>query len=482
MPLDRTDAVVIGAGVEGLAAALTLALAGKGVVCVDRRDRVDELGGWDDAWVVPGTARALGLFQHGLILAAPPPHLSLAGENWRVLWPDAGRSARALGGEDGDALKELATSLRRWREALRETGSAARAMLASLDLVRQNDAAALGQFLRASATGIASRRLRDGQLQGLMLAMAARAAPVAPGAAGSAPMLLALADYFDGADQGLKPVSGGARALAAALAAAFKAAGGDLALGREVSEILMEREAAAGVALGPGASIKAASAVAAVSPRRLTQGLLSTRRYGRILGGLAASPKKMQAAMRIGLAREPDLPEAQLGLWRGGVSVWLGASVENTGAAARAMHQRQLHETPVVELRLAPGLREGLLVSPLCPAELAEGPWTPARLDRLRSNLLAAVRMHWPQTHALIEEADLLKPALPGPTASTGAIFGGAERTPALDAMFAFGGDTAGALIKGVHLCVPRALEPDCQAGVLAAGAVAGLNGQRLRA
>jgi phytoene dehydrogenase-like protein len=484
MPLDRCDAVVIGAGVEGLSAALTLALAGKKTVCVDRRSQVEDLGGWDEAWVTPAALRALGLFQRGVHLTAPTPNLSLVDGAWRVLWPDTARTARTLAAVEGDAFIEFANGLIRCRTVLREPGAAARAMLSSIDIVRQNGAALtdLAAILRESALNFLDRRHRDEQTKALLLAMAARFAPAAPQAAGSAPMLLTLAPFFDGGEQAPRPIAGGGRAMAAALAAAFTAAGGELTLGHEVSEIQMEREAAMGVALGPHASIKTGTVIAAIAPKRLTQGLLSTRRYGRLLSGLRAPPRQALAAMRLSLAREPDFPDARLGLWRSGVSVWLGASTGNLQAAFAAMQARRLHDAPVVELRFDAGLREATLVSPYCPGELADGPWTDVRRDALRSAFLASVRTHWPQTHALIEDAAMLSPGPIEASAATGAIFGGADRGQGLDTLFAWPADTPGPLLKGVYLCAPRALDPDGQAGIMAAGLAAGLGGQRLRA
>lgn len=484
MPLDRTDAVVIGAGVEGLTAALTLALGGKQTLCVDQRGRVEELGRPDEAWVSARTVRTLGLFEHGLRLAAPSPHLALNGGVWTALWPDSDRTARTLTGDEADAFLETAACLLSARTALREPGAAARAMLSGLDLVRTDGGrpAELGHFLRASASDWLARRLDDANLRGLMLAMAARQAPVSPVEAASAPMLLALSPFLDEGAASPKLVAGGAQSLIVALAAAFKAAGGELLLGHEVREIVMEREAVTGVALSQGGTVKAAMVVAAVAPKRLTQGLLSTRRYGRLLSGLRAAPRKAQSILRLSFADAPAMPEARLGLWRGGVSVWLGATDANLSAAAEAMRERRVHETPVLEVRFGPDLREALAAAPFCPGELSDGPWTPARRDSLRNTMLAWIRAQWPEAHGLIEEAELIAPRVAETLGSTGAIFGGAERMPDMDGMFALGGETSGPLLKGVHLCVARALDPEGQAGILAASAAAGLSQARLRA
>jgi phytoene dehydrogenase-like protein len=483
MPLDRADAVVIGAGVEGLSAALTLLQSGKQVVCVDRRSSLGEIGGWNEAWVSPASFQAAGLFQFGLRLGVASPQLSLEDGAWFAIWPDPERSARAIGAADADAFLEFATALQRWRLALREPGMAARAMLASLDLVRvQGDAAELGLIMRSSASEILDRWPLGARLKGLILAMSAVRSPVSPREAASAPMLLAVAPYFDRGAFAARPVAGGAPALVATLAAAFQAAGGQLWLGREVSEIVMEREAAAGVAFGAGVVLKAATVIAAVAPKRLAQGLLSTRRYGRILQGLRAPPRKTAAALRLGFVRAPDLPEAHLGLWRQGVSVWLGAREETIVSAAAAFRSRRVHGSPVLELRFDPNLRNAICVSPYCPPELDDGPWPDVRRTELRDTILAAIQTQWPQAYASIESAQLLWPRENEASSATGAIFGGAERMPDLHELFGLNGETPGALLKGVYLCTARALDTDGFSGASTATAAAGLSLARARA
>jgi phytoene dehydrogenase-like protein len=484
MPLDRYDAVVIGAGVEGLTAALTLALAGKRTLCVERLSRPADLGGFDAAWVSPVSARALGLFDSGLLLCAPSPQLALNGGHWTALWPDAERTSSTMSEVSAGAFLETVARLKMLRTALREPGAAARAMLHHLDLVRTNSGAipALRQFLRAPAAEWLAQHHVEPQMRGLMLAMAARNAPVSPYAIATAPMLLSLAPFFDDKPSAPKPVAGGARSLVGALLKAYEGAGGEIALGRDVSEILMEREIAAGVALDGNTIVKSALVVAAVAPKRLSQGLLSTRRYGRLLSGLSAAPRKFLASLRLELSDGPSLPEARLGLWRGGVSVWLGALEKNLAVAAEAMRERMLPETPIVEMRFQPDMRMAIAVAPYCPGELTEGPWTAGRRDALRQSILSAIRTRWPEAHGLIKDAELLTPKPPDILSGTGAIFGGAERVPDIDTLFALGAEAPWALLKGVYLCHARALEPDCQAGMAAAGAAAGLSQIGLRA
>ncbi len=291
-----SHAIVIGAGHNGLVAALQLARAGREVTLVERRSDVGGLcaaTGLHPGFTVPGllhdttgvrrdVAAALGLSRFGLEFEAQAPAVLAAHSAHRgvVLHADGRRSRdelEALHKGDGDAYL-------RWRAFL----SRVRRFVAGVldrppPLLRPRS---LPELWSIGRTGLGLKRLGNADMLELLrvapmgssdwlqeyfsdpLLPAALAGPgvtgafLGPRAAGSAARVL-LYECVRGPE-----VRGGPAALTESLRKAFEAAGGKIRLEAEVARILVEKGAVAGVGFVDGGSLGASVVVATCDPKQ----------------------------------------------------------------------------------------------------------------------------------------------------------------------------------------------------------------------
>ncbi len=297
-----TGAVVIGAGHNGLVAALQLARAGRRVSVVERRGDVGGLCAATEfypGYRVPGLlhdttgvrrdlVRALRLERFGLVFEPEAPAVLAAHSEHRgvVLHADARRSRdelEALREGDGDAYVAWRGWLSRVRgfvsglldrcpppmrpRAPRDWWGLARTGLALRRLGRSD----MLELLRVAPMGAADwlqERFADPLVAAALAAPAVAGAFLGPRAAGSAASLL-LYECVRGGE-----VKGGPAALTTALRRACEAAGGEIRLESEVARILVDGDRVSGVRLADGQSLEAPVVLACCDPKRALLELL----------------------------------------------------------------------------------------------------------------------------------------------------------------------------------------------------------------
>jgi phytoene dehydrogenase-like protein len=291
------DAIVIGAGHNGLVTAAYLAKAGKKVLVLERRDMVGGAAVTEEFADAPGfkystlaeTPRLLPQIARDLKLEveyintdagvfAPQPNGDAL-----TLWRDVKKSAQEIARfsqKDADCYPPFAAEL----EALSTVLGALMTVIppnlpnpSRADLFElaklANPTRKLGKkqthdLMRVLPMSIADwldEWFESDALRGILAARAVTGITWGPRAAGTSYMLLygAVNNPFGGSIA----VKGGIGALTQALADAAKKLGVEIRTGVEVANILVENEAAVGVALQNGQEIRANAIVSNANPR-----------------------------------------------------------------------------------------------------------------------------------------------------------------------------------------------------------------------
>ncbi len=330
--VDTCDAVVVGAGPNGLAAAITLAQAGLEVVVYEGADTVGG-GARTEELTLPGfrhdpcsavhplgagspVMRAWPLEQHGLswiqpdlALAHPFPDGSAA-----TLARSMTGTAASLGADRQAYLRLLRPFAGRWDELAPDV------LRAPLDGVPRHPLL-LARFglLGLAPAGALTRYFRGGHARGLLAGLAAHVtAPLTSAATGAVALVFALAAH----EVGWPFPRGGTQALSDAMASLLTSLGGTVRTGHPVHDL-------AGL---PGARAylfdTSPEQMAAIAGSRLP------RRYADRLRRYRHGP----GVFKIDYALSGPVPWTAEACRRAG-TVHLGSSVGDISAALRSVHR-----------------------------------------------------------------------------------------------------------------------------------------------
>ncbi len=432
----RRDAVIVlGADVEGLAAAATLAKRGRTVFVVDGCDRTGGLGARLEVGpghVVPGLANELALVRRDLLGQLELEH---AGLRWNqreaplhVLTGRGPTLAIRADGVEGDDQDRDAFAAR--RAYLDRIAAFVRGVVD--DAPPEVATPRLGDLVALARQGLKLRALGEADMVELLRIVtmpawdwteevytsdALRAGLIAPALAGTvlgprASGTTALM-LMQAATRGPEP-TGGLAALADALRARCDALGVRFLLGAEPLEIVFEGEAVQGVELVGGEHVEGGTVVSALDPARTLLDLVAPGRVPQHVEGELAGWRR-RGSSAVWLAGLDTTPEA---LRDGGPTRFVTAPTPTVlERAADALKYDTLPVEPWLDVRVWRG-------EPFAPADgvtlcahvhgvprTPRDGWTDATRDELKLRVGTALETALPGAGAALRCDLLLTPA-----------------------------------------------------------------------
>lgn len=450
----RYDAIVIGAGLNGLTSAAYLAKAGASVLVVERREvmggvhATEDMGeacmvdtcAHDVGWIQPEIIRELNLRANGLdlIMSGITVASPRAAGGWLVLSRDIGRTSEAIRAycpADARVWPQFAAHTARLagflgrlydQRAPRLFEQAIPDMLRLLTIghhLRRLGKRDMIELLRTVPMPVAEYlddALEDDTLKGILGAAAIEGICQGPRAAGTAFMLLHRhVGENAGVIRGRARVRGGSGQLAAALASAAKSHGAHIRLSAEVSAISATEDGVTGVVLANGEEIYSSLVLSGVDARST---LL------RLLDPMLLEPELVRAVQNIryrGVTAKVNLVLSEAPRFDGlpasdaaGV-ISISPSLDYLEKAFDDAKHGGISRAPYLEATI-PSLSDDSLcrggrhvmsvLVQYAPYRLRNGDWDDARREALGDSVVATLSAHAPGLGRSIVRRQVLTP------------------------------------------------------------------------
>ena len=455
MPRDRFDAIVVGAGHNGLVTAAYLAKAGLRTLVLERRARAGGLLALEE--VAPGVrapvaadgigglradvVRDLELHSHGLRTIEPDVVAFAPSANGAGLtfWRDPVRTATEIraGSRPRDAerfvafdgkIRSIARFVARMQAAeppdpasptLGDAGTGL-TLLNGLRQLGREQAREVLRVLPMAVADLVSEAVEDEALRGALCARGVRYAAMGPRSAGTALNFVWDSAAGGGAAGRTVFARGGPEALVEALVAAARKAGATIRCGADVTDVRTRQDAVEGVALASGEELDSPIVASSADAKQTLLRLLDAPQVGPTLGWRAEHIRMPGVVAKVTLVLDglPSFDGAEAERLRGRIVVATG--IDDLERAFNESKYGRISERPFLEATI-PTLSDDSLAPEgshimtalfqYAPRDLRNEDWDEPARDRLADATVRALEAHAPGLEPRVVARHVVTPA-----------------------------------------------------------------------